>query len=233
MSREDRWDTYIRERVRYELENFHKIDPVVDEFIKWLREEDLQYVLDLGCGIGKHCYYLAHHGFKVSGLDISDEAINIAEKNAYRLNFSASFHKGDFVSLPFHNESFDAILAVNTLHHDFYEGIVEAIREVYRVLRREGLLCMNPPSVEDGYFGLGRQLGEKIFLIHNTPHYFFEEDEIVDLLERNDLKIEKLQKYRYTVSRNGSTTKREKILVIARKISKRNPNYYKPVRSLL
>lgn len=36
-------------------------------------------ILDLGCGSGRHMYYLAQNGFKAYGCDISQEAIKHAK----------------------------------------------------------------------------------------------------------------------------------------------------------
>ncbi len=56
-------------------------------------------ILDLGCGTGKHDFYLAELGYSVDGVDFSDSMIAIANENldtkykAYRENLS--FSDGD------------------------------------------------------------------------------------------------------------------------------------------
>jgi tRNA/tmRNA/rRNA uracil-C5-methylase (TrmA/RlmC/RlmD family) len=37
-------------------------------------------VLDLGCGVGRHCVYLAKNGFDVVGVDVSESAPRMAQE---------------------------------------------------------------------------------------------------------------------------------------------------------
>lgn len=51
--------------------------------------------LDLGCGIGTHALMLARAGWKVTGVDISDHAIRIANAAAEEQGVSARFVTAD------------------------------------------------------------------------------------------------------------------------------------------
>lgn len=51
-----------------------------------------------------------------------------------------SFVKGDLSSLPFENEQFPAILAVNSL--EWTEQPLQALHEIKRVLRSDGYACI-------------------------------------------------------------------------------------------
>ena len=64
-------------------------EPQLDfkHFVKWLRKdqkvalEGLR-VLDLGCGTGKNSIFLAERGSIVTGVELSDTALNIANERA-------------------------------------------------------------------------------------------------------------------------------------------------------
>ncbi len=55
-------------------------------FVKFLKKEEKieiagRCVLDLGCGVGRNSFYFAELGARVTGLEISQTALNIAHKN--------------------------------------------------------------------------------------------------------------------------------------------------------
>ena len=54
--------------------------------------------LDLGCGQGRNSFWLASHGFKVTGLDISPVAIEQAREVAQDLDLDVSFESVDLTT---------------------------------------------------------------------------------------------------------------------------------------
>ena len=86
-------------------------------------------VLDVGTGSGCIAISLALAGYKVTALDVSDEALAIAKQNAERLSAEVEFVKGDILGneeLRIKNEvsSRDMMAAANSsffiLHSSFY-----------------------------------------------------------------------------------------------------------------
>ena len=69
-------------------------------------------MLDVGCGDGYGTYKLSRTGYKAVGVDISEVMI---QKGRSAENTDLSFIKGDLSSLPFENEQFEAIMAINSL----------------------------------------------------------------------------------------------------------------------
>ncbi|MCK5541166.1 MAG: methyltransferase domain-containing protein [Desulfobacterales bacterium] len=54
-------------------------------------------VLDVGCGTGQNCIWLAKNGFEVTGTDFSSTAIKIAKENAKKNNVDITFTENDFL----------------------------------------------------------------------------------------------------------------------------------------
>ncbi|UCG29913.1 MAG: class I SAM-dependent methyltransferase [candidate division WOR-3 bacterium] len=52
-------------------------------------------ILDLGCGTGRFTIELAKRGFSMLGLDLTDEMIGIAQKNAKKVDVNVKFIKED------------------------------------------------------------------------------------------------------------------------------------------
>lgn len=71
--------------------------------------------LDVGTGTGTGALYLARRGFKVTAVDYSKTAIEMARKNAEALNLSVKFFQDDFLDSKV-IEQFDLIIDSSFLH---------------------------------------------------------------------------------------------------------------------
>jgi cyclopropane fatty-acyl-phospholipid synthase-like methyltransferase len=72
--------------------------------------------LDLGCGTGTNCIYLARHGWEVVGVDFSAVAIWRARQKARRAGAACQFHHADVTDLSFLAGPFDLALDIGCLH---------------------------------------------------------------------------------------------------------------------
>ena len=77
-------------------------------------------ILDLGCGTGKPvCYQLAAAGHNVTGIDISQEMLEIAKRQV-----NGEFLKADMTKYtPAPTQQFDAIFTIFSLFNSSYEQI--------------------------------------------------------------------------------------------------------------
>jgi len=97
-------------------------------------------VLSIGCGPAIIEAGLAEHGFNVTGLDISKEALRQAPDSIRTVAGSAE-------NMPFEDCSFDAVIYVASLQ--FIEKYKEAAKKTARVLKPGGKLLamlLNPQS---------------------------------------------------------------------------------------
>ena len=83
--------------------------------------------LDAGCGGGGASIFAGRPGAIVSGLDASAPLIDVARTRVP----SGDFRVGDLEALPFSDESFDAVIAANSIQ--YAEDRVAALRELARV----------------------------------------------------------------------------------------------------
>jgi SAM-dependent methyltransferase len=100
-------------------------------------------LLDAGCGAGLLALLAFLRGAKVSALDASPALLEIARRRLPK----ADIREGDLESLPFGDESFDAVISVNSV---FYAAdVAAAMRELARVTRPAGRLVVTswgPPA---------------------------------------------------------------------------------------
>src|SRR5215216_1462441 len=95
-------------------------------------------ICDMGCGPGQIARYLHRQGVDTLGVDLSPRTI----AEAQRLNPDIPFHQGDMLSLPDADNSWGGIAAFYCIIHIPREQIVNALREMKRVLKPGGMLLL-------------------------------------------------------------------------------------------
>lgn len=97
-------------------------------------------LLDIGCGLGGAARYFAHeHGCRVSGIDLSEEYVNVANALAARAGLGelVSCEIGSALALPFEPGSFDAVYMLHVGMN--IEDKARLFAEVRRVLTPSGM----------------------------------------------------------------------------------------------
>jgi len=95
-------------------------------------------ICDMGCGPGQIARYLHRQGVDTLGVDLSPRLV----AEAQRLNPEVHFHQGDMLSLPDADDSWGGIAAFYCIIHIAREQIVDALREMKRVLKPGGVLLV-------------------------------------------------------------------------------------------
>ena len=95
-------------------------------------------LLNVGCGHGAD-FLPFKNSLALVGIDISSGMLKYAERYMGKYGFTAELKQGDMRSLPFPDASFDFAMAVASIHHiDSKLGRIEAIQELYRILKPGG-----------------------------------------------------------------------------------------------
>jgi SAM-dependent methyltransferase len=92
-------------------------------------------ILDAGCGTGGLLKRLADR--KAWGIEIASEGIGLCQRRGLNNVLQAST-----TSLPFRSESFDVVLSIDVLVHQWVPDDVSALREIYRVLVPGGFVLL-------------------------------------------------------------------------------------------
>lgn len=87
-------------------------------------------ILDLACGQGRHAIPLAQHGYRVTGLDLSEPSLTFAREAAAEAGAKIDFVQADMREIPFADE-FDAVVNIFTAF-----GYLESEQEDQLVLAR-------------------------------------------------------------------------------------------------
>lgn len=70
---EERYKTIHEMGIAWEL---NEPTPEIAQWIKYVSLNHSEPILDVGCGEGRDAYYLTQEGYRIIGIDISQEAIN-------------------------------------------------------------------------------------------------------------------------------------------------------------
>lgn len=121
-------ETYAEHLLRYEFSA---------QFVKG------KVVLDVACGSGYGTSYLARQGaMRVYGLDISQDAVEYAERHYF--HEKCEFVVADAENMPWPNDFFDVIISFETLEHVRNCGIF--LDQVRRLLKPDGLFVVSTPN---------------------------------------------------------------------------------------
>jgi ubiquinone/menaquinone biosynthesis C-methylase UbiE len=93
-------------------------------------------VLEIGCGLGTDGAQFAKAGAVYTGVDLTDAAVELAQKRFELFDLPGSFRTADAENLDFADESFDLVYSHGVLHHT--PDTVRAVKEIHRVLRPGG-----------------------------------------------------------------------------------------------
>jgi SAM-dependent methyltransferase len=104
-----------------------------------LKKHGATRVLDLGCGSGWLSVYLARQGFEVVGIDVSAQAINLANTWALQEDLKIAFTVGDIANLPYADNSFDAVVANSIFEHFPLDVARVMASKIHDILNKDGL----------------------------------------------------------------------------------------------
>lgn len=129
-------------------------------------------IIDLGCGTGYYLYLLSNLSLnlKLTGFDNDKKALEEA-KLLLSNNESINFVIGDMHKMPFKDKSFDKIVMSEVLEH--VENDEQVLKEVYRILKLNGILVISVPSINYPFFWDPMNwLLERLFHTHIKSSFF-------------------------------------------------------------
>ena len=122
-------------------------------------------ILDVGCGTRVPiARYFVDKGFSVTGIDISETMIELAEQNVSE----AKFYRYDMNDLDFPELSFDCITAIYSLFHAPKEKHFSILENFYRMLKPKGILFFCIGTDSGDYYG-DDFLGSEMFWSNYPP----------------------------------------------------------------
>jgi ubiquinone/menaquinone biosynthesis C-methylase UbiE len=157
--------------------------------LKLLRPERGKRLLDIGCSQGLLIKEAERFGLSAHGIDISSEAVRIARENAPLSKVVCD----DAHSLGWGDGYFDYITNIGSLEH--FSDPVKCLREMCRVMKRDGTACIMLPNLYYYRHLINKLLHGKEPTSYQEIERFASLGEWSSLIEANGFKIEKVRKY--------------------------------------
>jgi ubiquinone/menaquinone biosynthesis C-methylase UbiE len=108
------------------------------------------FVLDAGCGEGRHVFECFRHGCAVWGMDLSWQSLLKARyvleqmKDRQKANGHALLLRGDALRLPFQDGTFDKVICAEVIEHVDNDRL--GIAELGRILKPGGKIAVTVPT---------------------------------------------------------------------------------------
>ncbi|MFZ3301295.1 MAG: class I SAM-dependent methyltransferase [Microgenomates group bacterium] len=101
--------------------------------------------LDVGIGYGFLESEILNKKLNLNlfGIDISSVAVTNAIKN-----LSGEFKKASILSIPYNNNYFNCVVALDVIEHLSVENGKKSVKEIYRVTKKNGLVIISVPTNE-------------------------------------------------------------------------------------
>ena len=145
-------------------------------------------LLDLGCGIGRHVFYGHDVGVDSYGIDLSNEAIEIARHWAVQKNlpdYQNKFIQGDIRHLPWNNEFFRYVISHGVLDSMSFNVAKSACLELARVMEKNGLFYCTLISGDDSFHSREFCGEETVSILHEqgTIQSYFTLSKIQEMVD--------------------------------------------------
>lgn len=123
----------------------------LEKVFKGYSKRKIRSVLDLGCGTGKHTLILAKRKYKMVGMDLSLNMLDLARKRSEKEGVKIDFFQGDIKNFDF-KKKFDAAISMFTVIGYLTENkdLISAFKSINNHLKRGGLFvfdCWFGPAV--------------------------------------------------------------------------------------
>ena len=203
---ESRWSQTSAESLKEVLQPYSQGK---DEIVDLLKAHGVRHICDAGCGFGAYSLLLASNGFDVEGFDLSESAVAVTKEllGNYKIDTSG-YRAASVLQTGYEDEQFDAAVAYSVLDHMTVDDAKKGLKELSRIVRKDGLLVLAFDSLEEDDLELAHTVMPDGSLLYTqgkrTGMIFhpFTEQELSELLGNKEIL------YRRT------NTKGERVLVV-------------------
>ncbi|MEK6841361.1 MAG: class I SAM-dependent methyltransferase [Nanoarchaeota archaeon] len=149
-------------------------------------------IIDLGCGNARNL--IPFNNFICYGADFSKKMLEKAKLKSDKYGLDLRLHKANLTKLPFKDNFFDYALVLASLHNlETKELRLNALKEVYRILKKDGIALITVWNKWQLKFLLSKKdclvpwkQRDKIYYRY---YYLFNYFELKNLLKKNNFKI--------------------------------------------
>jgi SAM-dependent methyltransferase len=140
------------------------------------RKYGLNKVLIPGFGYGRNAKIFTDNGFNVTGIEISETAIDLAKKH---YGDHVKIYHGSVSDMPFDQEMYDGIYCYALIHLLHAKQRMKLIDDCYHQLQPDGYMVFVTISKMDTRYGEGKEIAKDTFETrHGVQLFFYDADSV-------------------------------------------------------
>lgn len=169
------WESSFRDK--QEMWGLEPADSAVSTS-ELFKKQGLNMILIPGFGYGRNARAFTDNGIQVTGIEISETAIDLAKKH---FGDTIRIHHGSVNSMPFDSEVYDGIFCYALIHLLSGTERVKLINDCYNQLMPDGYMVFVAISKTDEQYGGGNEVSKDTFETrHGVTLYFYDPDSIIN-----------------------------------------------------
>jgi SAM-dependent methyltransferase len=137
--------------------------------VELFKANNLKNILIPGFGYGRNGKLFIENNFNVTGIEISESAIDIARSH----NIYCTIHAGSVTEMPFDKKIFDGIYCYALIHLLNKKERKVFLDSCYKQLKNDGLMIFVVATINSSMFGMGKNLSKNRFKISTGLDVFF------------------------------------------------------------
>jgi SAM-dependent methyltransferase len=167
------WESSFRDKQT--MWGFEPADSAIAT-VELFKKNGLNKILIPGFGYGRNARIFTDNGFKVTGIEISQTAIDLAKKH-YGDNIKV--YHGSVGSMPFDQELYDGIFCYALIHLLSANERTKLINDCYNQLKPDGYMVFVAISKMDTRYGEGKEVSKDTFETkHGVTLFFYDSDSV-------------------------------------------------------
>ncbi len=160
------WElSFIEKQMMWGFEPTDSAIIVKDFFL----ERNVKEILIPGVGYGRNAKVFTDNGIDVTGIEISQTAIDLARQNG--IDFTI-FH-GSVTDMPFNHKQYDGIFCYALIHLLNPQERAKFIQDCYNQLKPNGYMIFTTVSQKAPMYGKGKQLAKDYYEVMEGVKMFF------------------------------------------------------------
>jgi SAM-dependent methyltransferase len=161
----------------------------VFEFAFHLKHCAQKKVYDLGCGIGRHLFFLIEMGFDVYGSDYSLDAVREVNQRLAEIKYPRRVKHESMTEISEPDEYYDAVIAYNVVYHAYLADMEKALSNIHRILKPGGSLLITFKSKTSPIYNPEEEVEPGTIVKRDEPeagipHHLVDRDDIPEMLSR-------------------------------------------------
>ncbi len=136
----------------------------------FFKSRQVKKVLIPGIGYGRNAQLFIHSGMKVTGIEISRTAIDMAVKH---FGDQLTIYHGSVSEMPFDQQTYDGLFCYGLIHLLDREERKKLIDDCYQQLAENGCMVFTAITKEASTYGQGTCIGKDRYELFGGVHMFF------------------------------------------------------------